>query len=101
MVDFQCGGCVKRDEMGLAWQTLPGYSSGLGTHRSASDARGGGGGALGDLGVGYAGNSQRCMRRVKRSAARVRSCGIDVLRVECVREVSGRVWGSIWGAGAP
>ena len=66
MVDFQCGVCVKRDEMGLAWQNLPGYSSGLGTHRSASDARGGWGGAFGDVGVGYAGNSQRRMRRVNR-----------------------------------
>ena len=85
----------------LPWEGDSGGLGGLGTHRSASDARGGGGGALGDLGVGYTGNSQRCMRRVKRSAACVRSCGIDVLRVECVREVSGRVWGSIWGAGAP
>ena len=97
---IQCGGCVKRDEMGLAWQKLPGYRSGLGTQRSAFDAMGGMGGAFGDLGVGYAGRSQRCMRGVNRSAARVRSCGIDVLRVGCVREVSGRVWGSIWGAGA-
>lgn len=62
---------------------------------------GGRGGAFGDLGVGYTGCSQRHMRSVNESAAAVRSCGIDVLRVECVREVSGRVWGSIWGAGAP
>jgi hypothetical protein len=101
MVEIQCGVCDKRDEMGLAWQSLPGSRSGLGTHRSASDAGGGRGGAFGDLGVGYAGCSQRHMRSVNESAAAVRSCGIDVLRVECVREVSGRVWGSIWGAGAP
>lgn len=49
-VDFQCEVCVKRDEMWLAWQSLPGYSSGLGTQKSASDARGGMGGAFGDLG---------------------------------------------------
>ena len=101
MVEIQCGVCVKRDEMGLAWQSLPGHRSGLGTQRSASDARGAWGALWVVLGVGYAGHSQRCMRRVNRSAAAVRSCGIDVLRVECVREVSGRVWGSIWGAGAP
>ena len=101
MVEIQCGVCVKRDEMGLAWQSLPGHRSGLGTQRSASDARGRRGGAFGDLGVGYTGCSQRHMRSVNESAAAVRSCGIDVLRVECVREVSGRVWGSIWGAGTP
>ena len=96
------GGVTKEMRWGLHGRISLGIvGSGLGTHRSASDARGGGGGAFGDLGVGYTGNSQRCMRRVKRSAACVRSCGIDVLRVECVREVSGRVWGSIWGAGAP
>ena len=32
-VEIQCGVCVKRDEMGLAWQSLPGSRSGLGTHR--------------------------------------------------------------------
>jgi len=101
MVEIQCGVRDKRDEMGLAWQKLPGCRSGLGTQRSASDARGAWGALWVVLGVGYAGHSQRCMRRVNRSAAAVRSCGIDVLRVECVREVSGRVWGSIWGAGAP
>ena len=40
MVEIQCGVCDKRDEMGLAWQSLPGHSSGLGTQRSASDAVG-------------------------------------------------------------
>ena len=45
MVEIQCGVCDKRDEMGLAWQSLPGSRSGLGTLRSASDA-GGVGGAL-------------------------------------------------------
>ena len=59
------------------------------------------GGALGVLGVGYAGRSQRRMRRVNRSAARLSSGGIGDLRVECVKEVSGRVSFSIWGAGAP
>ena len=96
MVEIQCGGCVKRDEMGLAWQSLSGCRSGLGTHKGAS-----GGCFWRFLGVGYTGCSQRHMRSVNESAAAVRSCGIDVLRVECVREVSGRVWGSIWGAGAP
>ena len=65
------------------------------------------GGALGVLGVGYAGRSQRRMRRVNRSAARLSRGGIGDLRVECVKEVSGRVscflfdlgrWGSM---GAP
>lgn len=101
MVEIQCGRCDKRDEMGLAWLKLPWHRSGFGTQRSGSDARGGVGGALGVLSVGYAGCSQRSMRRVNSVSAAVRSCGIDVLRVECVREVSGRVWGSIWGAGAP
>ena len=87
--------------MGLAWQKLPGRSTGLGTHRTAYDARGGMGGALGVLGVGYAGRSQRRMRRVNRSAARLSRGGIGDLRVECVKEVSGRVSFSIWGAGAP
>jgi len=87
--------------MGLAWQKLPGRSTGLGTHRTAYDARGGMGGALGVLGVGYAGRSQRRMRRVNRSAARLSRGGIGDLRVECVKEVSGRVFFSIWGAGAP
>jgi hypothetical protein len=87
--------------MGLAWQKLPGRSTGLGTHRTAYDARGGMGGALGVLGVGYAGRSQRRMRRVNRSAARLSRGGIGDLRVECVKEVSGRVFSSIWGAGAP
>ena len=87
--------------MGLAWQKLPGRSTGLGTHRTAYDARGGMGGALGVLGVGYAGRSQRRMRRVNRSAARLSRGGIGGLRVECVKEVSGRVSFSIWGAGAP
>ena len=87
--------------MGLAWQKLPGRSTGLGTHRTAYDARGGMGGALGVLGVGYAGRSQRRMRRVNRSAARLSRGGIGDLRVECVKEVSGRVSSSIWGAGAP
>ena len=87
--------------MGLAWQKLPGRSTGLGTHRTAYDARGGMGGALGVLGVGYAGRSQRRMRRVNRSAARLSHGGIGDLRVECVKEVSGRVFFSIWGAGAP
>ena len=59
------------------------------------------GGALGVLGVGYAGRSQRRMRRVNRSAARLSRGGIGDLRVECVKEVSGRVSFSIWGAGAP
>ena len=59
------------------------------------------GGALGVLGVGYAGRSQRRMRRVNRSAARLSRGGIGDLRVECVKEVSGRVFSSIWGAGAP
>lgn len=59
------------------------------------------GGALGVLGVGYAGRSQRRMRRVNRSAARLSRGGIGGLRVECVKEVSGRVSFSIWGAGAP
>ena len=59
------------------------------------------GGALGVLGVGYAGRSQRRMRRVNRSAARLSHGGIGDLRVECVKEVSGRVSFSIWGAGAP
>ena len=59
------------------------------------------GGALGVLGVGYAGRSQRRMRRVNRSAARLSRGGIGDLRVECVKEVSGRVFFSIWGAGAP
>ena len=59
------------------------------------------GGALGVLGVGYAGRSQRRMRRVNRSAARLSHGGIGDLRVECVKEVSGRVFFSIWGAGAP
>ena len=60
------------------------------------------GGALGVLGVGYAGRSQRRMRRVNRSAARLSRGGIGDLRVECVKEVSGRVslfdlgrWGSM------
>ena len=75
--------------MGLAWQKLPGRSTGLGTHRTAYDARGGMGGALGVLGVGYAGRSQRRMRRVNRSAARLSRGGIGGLRVECVKEVSG------------
>ena len=79
--------------MGLAWQKLPGRSTGLGTHRTAYDARGGMGGALGVLGVGYAGRSQRRMRRVNRSAARLSRGGIGDLRVECVKEVSGRVTG--------
>ena len=59
------------------------------------------GGALGVLGVGYAGRSQRRMRRVNRSAARLSRGEIGDLRVECVKEVSGRVFFSIWGAGAP
>ena len=59
------------------------------------------GGALGVLGVGYAGRSQRRMRRVNRSAARLSRGGIGDLPVECVKEVSGRVFSSIWGAGAP
>ena len=71
--------------MGLAWQKLPGRSTGLGTHRTAYDARGGMGGALGVLGVGYAGRSQRRMRRVNRSAARLSRGGIGDLRVECVK----------------
>lgn len=50
------------------------------------------GGALGVLGVGYAGRSQRRMRRVNRSAARLSRGGIGDLRVECVKEVSGRVF---------
>ena len=68
---------------------------GGGAHRTAYDARGGMGGALGVLGVGYAGRSQRCMRRVNRSAARLSRGGIGDLRVECVKEVSGRVSFSI------
>ena len=56
---------------------------------------------MGVLGVGYAGRSQRRMRRVNRSAARLSRGGIGDLRVECVKEVSGRVSFSIWGAGAP
>ena len=95
-------GCVTKE---MRWGLHGRVSLGIGVdwaHKGVHLMRGGVGGALlVVLGVGYAGNSQRCMRRVKRSAACVRSCGIDVLRGECVREVSGRVWGSIWGAGAP
>ena len=47
------------------------------------------GGALGVLGVGYAGRSQRRMRRVNRSAARLSRGGIGDLRVECVKAQGG------------
>lgn len=98
--EFSVGGVSKEMRWGLHGRS----SLGIGVdwaHKGVHLMRGGvGGGGFGDLGVGYAGRSQRCMRGVNRSGARVRSCGIDVLRVECVREVSGRVWGSIWGAGA-
>ena len=50
------------------------------------------GGALGVLGVGYAGRSQRRMRRVNRSAACLSRGGLGDVRVECVKEVSGRVF---------